>query len=135
MKTLVFTVTIKDCEQQFFRAGGKGGQNQNKRETGVRIIHHASGARGEARDERSQEQNRKLAFKRMAESKEFQYWAKQQAMVARYEETPMEKIKSYNFNRGEVLDHRTGVKAPLEKVLDGEIDIVRNVSGWSREQS
>jgi len=122
MKTLVFTVTIKDCEQQFFRAGGKGGQNQNKRETGVRIIHHPSGARGEARDERSQEQNRKLAFRRMAESKEFQYWAKQQVMVARYEEIPMEKIKSYNFNRGEVLDHRTGAKAQLARVLDGDLE-------------
>lgn len=63
----MFSVTLKDCEQQTFRSGGKGGQNQNKRETGVRIIHHPSGARGEARDERSQLQNKKLAFRRMAE--------------------------------------------------------------------
>lgn len=66
-RVLLFSVTVKDCEVQTFRAGGKGGQNQNKRDTGVRIIHHPSGARGEARDERSQLQNKRLAFKRMAE--------------------------------------------------------------------
>lgn len=66
-RTLLFSVTLKDCEVQTFRSGGKGGQNQNKRDTGVRIIHRASGARGEARDERSQLQNKRLAFKRMAD--------------------------------------------------------------------
>lgn len=65
-RQLMFSVTIKDCEVQTFRSGGKGGQNQNKRDTGVRIIHHPSGARGEARDERSQLQNKRLAFTRMA---------------------------------------------------------------------
>lgn len=66
-RTLLFSVTLADCEVQTFRAGGKGGQNQNKRDTGVRIIHRASGARGEARDERSQLQNKRLAFKRMTD--------------------------------------------------------------------
>lgn len=66
-RQLMFSVTVKDCEVQTFRSGGKGGQNQNKRDTGVRIIHHPSGARGEARDERSQLQNKRLAFKRMAD--------------------------------------------------------------------
>ena len=66
-RQLMFSVTLKDCEVQTFRSGGKGGQNQNKRDTGVRIIHHPSGARGEARDERSQLLNKRLAFKRMAD--------------------------------------------------------------------
>lgn len=68
----VLSVTAADCELQTFRSGGSGGQNQNKRDTGVRWIHHPSGARGEARDERSQLQNKKLAWRRMFESKEFQ---------------------------------------------------------------
>lgn len=38
-KVLLFSVTIKDCEVQTFRSGGKGGQNVNKVESGVRIIH------------------------------------------------------------------------------------------------
>lgn len=78
MKELLFSVTLDDCDVQTFRAGGKGGQNQNKRNTGVRIIHRASGARGEARDERSQLQNKKLAFKRMAETNTFKVWVRKQ---------------------------------------------------------
>lgn len=70
------TITITDCTTQTFRAGGKGGQNQNKRDTGVRVIHPPSGARGESREERSQLQNKRKAFVRMAESKEFQAWVR-----------------------------------------------------------
>jgi protein subunit release factor A len=73
-KELLFSVTIKDCDVQTFRAGGKGGQHQNKTETGVRIIHRASGAVGEARDERSQHMNKKNAFLRMARSEKFKTW-------------------------------------------------------------
>lgn len=70
----ILTVTVGDCEVQTFRSGGKGGQNQNKRDTGVRIIHHPSGARGESREERSQLQNKKAAFRRMADTPQFRYW-------------------------------------------------------------
>ena len=73
-RTKILTVTAADCELQTFRSGGKGGQNQNKRETGVRWIHHPSGARGESREERSQWQNKKVAWKRMVETPEFKYW-------------------------------------------------------------
>lgn len=78
-RQLLFSVTLKDCVVQTFHAGGNGGQNQNTRDTGVRIIHKASGARGEARDERSQLQNKKLAFRRMAESKLFRAWVAKQS--------------------------------------------------------
>lgn len=76
MKEKVFSVTIADCEVQTFRSGGKGGQHQNKTESGVRIIHHPSGAVAECREERDQLQNKKKAFRKMAESKEFQLWIK-----------------------------------------------------------
>lgn len=59
---------------QHFRSGGKGGQNQNKRDTGTRVIHHPSGARGESREERSQLQNKRAAFLRMVKSPAFQLW-------------------------------------------------------------
>lgn len=78
-RQLLLSVTLKDCDVQTFRCGGNGGQNQNKRDTGVRIVHRASGARGEARDERSQLQNKKLAFRRMAESKLFEAWVARQS--------------------------------------------------------
>lgn len=70
----ILTVTAADCEVQTFRSGGKGGQNQNTRDTGVRIIHHPSGARGESREERSQWQNKKTAWRRMVETPQFKYW-------------------------------------------------------------
>jgi protein subunit release factor B len=72
---LVCRVGIDDCEVQTFRAGGKGGQNQNKRDTGVRVIHHPSGARGESREARTQLSNKRIAFRRMAESAVFKWWA------------------------------------------------------------
>lgn len=73
-KQLLFSVTKKDFEIQTFRAGGKGGQNQNARDTGVRLIHKESGARGEARDSRYQAQNKKQAFRRLLETKEWKIW-------------------------------------------------------------
>lgn len=67
-------MTKDDCEMQVFRSGGKGGQHQNKTSSGVRWIHHPSGARGEARDERSQAQNKQVAWRRLAESDKFKNW-------------------------------------------------------------
>lgn len=75
-RELLFSVTLDDCDVQTFRSGGKGGQNVNKRDTGVRIIHRASGAVGKSTDERSQLQNKKTAFKRMTETKEFKTWVR-----------------------------------------------------------
>ena len=76
MKELLFSVTKKDLEVQTFRAGGKGGQNQNKVESGVRIIHKESGAVGEARDQRTQLQNKHNAFTRLINSPKFKAWVK-----------------------------------------------------------
>jgi len=79
MRTKLFSVSIHDCRVDTFRAGGKGGQNQNKRESGVRVVHPPSGAVGEARDSRDQLRNKRSAFTRMAESKLFQTWARVKA--------------------------------------------------------
>ena len=72
MRHKILSVTAADCELQTFRSGGKGGQNQNKRDSGARYIHHPSGARGESREERTQWQNRKIAWRKMVESPAFQ---------------------------------------------------------------
>jgi len=75
-KKLLFSLTKKDFEIQTFRCGGKGGQNVNKVETGVRIIHEASGARAESCEQRHQHQNKMIAFKRLLETSKFKTWHK-----------------------------------------------------------
>lgn len=74
----MFSVTLADCDVQTFRSGGPGGQKQNKTDSGVRIIHRASGARGESREQRSQLQNKRLAWKRMSSTAEFKAWVRRQ---------------------------------------------------------
>jgi len=75
-KEKILTVTLKDCDVQFFRGSGKGGQKRNKTSNCVRIIHRASGSVGKATESRQQSVNKKIAFRRMAESKKFKDWVK-----------------------------------------------------------
>lgn len=77
-KQRVLSVTLKDCDVETKRGSGKGGQNRNKRDTAVRIVHRASGAVGESQEERSQLQNKRTAFRRMAETKTFKAWMRRQ---------------------------------------------------------
>lgn len=72
MKRKLLSVTLKDCDVQTKRGSGKGGQNRNKRDTAVRIVHRASGAVGESQEERSQLQNKRTAFLRMTATPAFQ---------------------------------------------------------------
>lgn len=78
---LLFSLTAKDFEIQTFCTGGNGGQHRNAKQNGVRIIHPASGARGEHRDGRDQAKNKSAAFNKLVESSKFKSWHK--AEVAR----------------------------------------------------
>lgn len=93
MKEKLFSVTLADCEVQTFRSGGPGGQHQNKTETGVRIIHRASGARGESRQERSQLQNKKLAFRRMTQDPKFKIWLNREIYIRNGILTPEQRAE------------------------------------------
>lgn len=88
----VLSVTVHDCEVQTFRSGGKGGQNQNKRDTGVRIIHHPSAARGESREERSQLQNKRAAFLRMVDTPRFKLWLMRELGQAAVQQAELDMI-------------------------------------------
>lgn len=56
---------LAECRAETFRAGGPGGQHQNKAETGVRLIHLPTGTTVTARESRSQHRNRKTALERL----------------------------------------------------------------------
>jgi hypothetical protein len=71
MSNKLFTIPRNDLRLEFFRAGGNGGQKQNKTSSACRITHIPSGAVGLSRDMRQQSQNRKLALERLVETKEF----------------------------------------------------------------
>ena len=78
-RELLFRVTASDCEWQFLRGSGPGGQNRNKSSTAVRCVHRAIGAMGYAEDSRSQWDNRRAAFARMADSNTFRAWLRLEA--------------------------------------------------------
>ncbi len=78
-KELLFSLTKDDFTIQTFKAGGKGGQHQNKTDSGVRIIHKDSKVVGLSRSDRSQHRNKKLAFERLTKVPEFKKWIRQKA--------------------------------------------------------
>lgn len=79
MRQKLFSITLKDCRIDTFTVGGHGGAGKDTSNTGVRVVHLASGASGEGTRSRSQLTNKRAAFVQMAESNKFQLWARQKA--------------------------------------------------------
>lgn len=79
-KELLFSVTAKDCEWSYTKGTGAGGQKRNKTSSAVHCTHRPSGAHGYSEASRSQHDNKREAFVKMAESQEFQKWNRMEAM-------------------------------------------------------
>ena len=75
-KEILFSVTAVDCDWQYERGTGAGGQKRNKTSSKVRCTHRDSGAVGVDDATRSQHQNKQAAFAKMAEHPRFKAWWK-----------------------------------------------------------
>lgn len=121
----------EDLKIEFARSGGPGGQNVNKRETAVRIVHIPTNISVHASGERSQEQNREqaLAILRAKIFKKAQEEKKSiEESIKLTKNTDIEwgnQIRSYVLHPYKMVkDHRTKVETrEVEGVLDGELDI------------
>lgn len=106
-KEPLFSVTKQDLEIQTFRAGGKGGQHQNKTDSAVRIVHKESGAVGVSRTERSQHVNKKIAFKRLVESPKFKAWLNKKTAEATEQQSIEERVEEMMKPSNIIVEKRT----------------------------
>lgn len=122
------TIPPQDLRIEMFRSSGPGGQNVNRRETAVRLVHLPTGISAASQVERSQQQNRERAEK-ILKARLLQLMAeKQESELSRLRAkiTPEwgNQIRSYVLHPyKQIKDHRTGITSHQpEKVLNGDLD-------------
>jgi len=116
----------KDLHIVYTRGSGPGGQHKNKVETCVTVTHTPTGLKVRCQDTRSKTQNLKLAKVRLSEKiVKFEQDKLQEHKRERRNELIKNSkvVRTYNYSRNEVYDHRTKTKHDLKKFLRGDIDL------------
>ena len=112
-------VLEKDLAESFSRSGGKGGQNVNKVETAVTLVHRPSGIIVRCQEARSQAQNRFLARLRLIQKLESRLCEEKAREKSEIEKIRRQKRGRSKAAKARVLKdkrHRSGVKSSRERV-------------------
>jgi peptide chain release factor 1 len=122
-------IPMSDLEIETYRSRGAGGQNVQKNESAVRIIHKPTGLVVAVQDERSQTQNRLRAMSILRSRLYEMEQSKQNTELAQQKRDQIgtgdrsEKIRTYNYPQNRVTDHRIGMDLyRLPMILDGDLD-------------